>query len=248
MIRKKGMSPKIIITAKCLAIPIFFVLTSCASDGSKLRSYSKTRGQKAIVANMGVPRTEYFSNKLGGGLGLIGAAIEAAATKNTSTTQAEEIETALATKDIVADFGSFFKQQLTKCRYDVSQEVRVAPQSREEWWRRDITNWRKSAMPSPEVKKARGVESLAFEIAVVNLVVTSRMNGEILGADVEVKIFDLENSNMIEKIAATNIFVEAIDLKNFSGDKDKKYSELNEATTMALNQLAFSLGKKLCDI
>jgi hypothetical protein len=242
------MNKLIRITGIFLIVPVLLVLTSCASEGSQFKAYSKTKGQKAIVANMGIPRTEYFSNKLGGGLGLVGAVIEAAATKNTSNSQTEEIDVVLARKDLTAEFGSVLRKHLAKCSFDVSQEIRVLPQSKEDWWQRDIISWRKSSTPSPDVMTARGSESLAFEVAVVNLVGTSRMTGEILGADVEVKIFDLTTSKLIEKITVANVAIDAIELKNFGADKDKKHAELVTAQEKSFDQLALSLGKKLCDV
>jgi hypothetical protein len=231
-----------------VSIPIFLMLTSCASDGSNFRSYSKHKGQKAVVINMGVQRAEYFSNKLGGGLGLIGAALEFAATKDKANTQKDDIEDALSSRDLLAEFDSVFQKQLAKCGFPVSQKVRVEPTSKNEWVDKELTNWWKSDQPTAALIKAKGEEGLAFEVAVGAVVVTSKITGESLGADVRVKIFDLNNSKLIDKIIVTNVFADSIDLKRFSSEKDGRQSELIEATTKSFNELGTSLGKKLCDV
>lgn len=231
-----------------LVLPILLLLTGCASDGTKFRSYSKQKGQRAVVANMGAQRAEYFSNKLGGGLGLIGAALEFAATKDEANKQKDEIELTLSSRDLLTEFDSIFQKQVSNCGVAVSKVVRVDAPSKNEWVEKDLENWWKSDKPSAAVMKARGDETLAFEVAVGALVVTSRVTGESLGADVRVKIFDLEKSWLIDKIIVTNIFVESIELKKFSAEEDEKRSELIAATTKSLNRLGNILGKKLCDV
>jgi hypothetical protein len=242
------MIKKIKLKVTLAAIPVFLMLTGCASDGSKFRSYSKQKGQRAVVVNMGVQRAEYFSNKLGGGLGLIGAALEFAATKDKANTQKDEIEDALSSRDLVAEFGSDFQKQVSKCGVAVSQMVRVETPTKNEWIEKELENWWKSDEPSAAVMKARGEETLAFEVAVGAVVVTSKITGESLGADVRVKIFDLNNSKLIDKINVTNVFAESIELKSFSAEKDRRQSELIEATTKSFKELSTSLGKKLCEV
>jgi hypothetical protein len=197
---------------------------------------------------MGVQRAEYFSNKLGGGLGLIGAALEFAATKDKANTQKDEIEDALSSRDLVAEFDSVFQKQLAKCGFPVSQKVRVEATSKNEWVDKELANWWKSDQPTAALIKAREEEALAFEVAVGAIVVTSKITGESLGADVRVKIFDLNNSKLIDKIIVTNVFADSIELKRFSSEKDGRQNELIEATTKSFNELGTSLGKKLCDV
>ncbi len=242
------MSQKLSAGVKILAVPVFLLMVGCASDGSKFRSYSKPKDQKAVVISLGVQRAEYFSNKLGGGLGLVGAALEFAATKDKSNTQKEEIEDVLSSRDFLGEFDSVFQKNVSKCGVNVSQNVRIEAPSRDDWIERELANWWKSEEPSAAAIKAKGDESLAFEIALGAVVVTSKISGETLGADVRVKIFDLKNSKLIDKIIVTNVFDESVELKNFGADKDKKRRELIEASTKSLNQLGTSLGKKLCDV
>jgi hypothetical protein len=242
------MIEKISVRAKVSVVLPLLLLTGCASDGSKFRSYSKPKDQRAVVISMGVQRAEYFSNKLGGGLGLIGAALEFAATKDKANTQKEEIEDALSSKDLLGEFDSVFQKNLSKCGVNVSQNVKIEPPSKDDWLQRGLDDWWKSEQPSAAALKANGQESLAFEVALGTVLVTSNIRGETLGADVKVKIFDLKNSKLIDKIIVTNVFDESIELKHFGTDKDKKRRELIEATTKSLNQLGTNLGKKLCEV